>query len=103
FFLPARLDSSHRRGYTQTRIARRARTIGGASSRSSRHIFKMGNGERGGLLLSVAEAPAPCTRYRNSTSRLIPATTDFGLDKRTHSRRPRRSRGESGSLKGDGN
>jgi hypothetical protein len=63
----------------------------------------MGNGERGGLLLSVAESAAACAPHWNPTSRLIPATTDFGIDKRTHSREPRRSRGESGYLKEDGN
>jgi hypothetical protein len=64
---------------------------------------KMGNSEGGGLLLSVAEGPAACARHWKSTSLLIPATTEFGIDKRTHSREPRRNRGESGYLKEDGN
>jgi hypothetical protein len=63
----------------------------------------MGNGERGGLLLSVAEGSAASTPHWNSTSRLIPATTQFGIDKRIHSREPRRNRGESGYLKEDRN
>jgi hypothetical protein len=63
----------------------------------------MGNGERGGLLLSAAEGPAACTPHWNSISRLIPATNEFGIDKRTHSREPRRSRGESGYQEEDGN
>jgi hypothetical protein len=63
----------------------------------------MGNGERGGLLLSVAKDLAARTPHWNSISRQIPTPTDFGIDKRTHSREPRRSRGESGYVKGDGN
>ena len=64
---------------------------------------KMGNGERGGLLLSVAEGAAARAPHWNPTSRLIPATTDLGIDERTPAREPRGSRGESGSLREDGN
>src|SRR5271157_4627917 len=39
------LDSPHKRGYTQTRITRRVRMIGGSSSRSSKHVPRRKRGE----------------------------------------------------------
>ena len=78
-FLQTFLDSPHGREYTQTRISRRVRMIGGVRV-GYPNAPEMGSGERGGWSILAA-----------------------GSHQRTHSRDPGRSRGESAYLKEDGN